>query len=158
MASTTSPRWRTLPAGIGDMIRNARHRADLSRRALASAAHVSEGTVQSLEGGRRPPSVELAERLCAVLELDAWESAVLASVAVDPGQLRGRRGVRHVNRRGVPLPPEVYRRIADERTAGLSWRVIAERLNQDQVPTIQGCAWWSTSVRNAAKYQTEKEW
>ena len=100
MASTTSPRWPQLPIGFGTMLRNARVDARLSRSALGAAVGTSAHTVQGLEEERRPPAVEVAERVCDVLALGAWESAVLMSVAVEAGALRTRRGIRHVNRRG----------------------------------------------------------
>ncbi|MER6557227.1 helix-turn-helix domain-containing protein [Streptomyces sp. NPDC001027] len=150
MSQTMSPRWAPLPHGLGAMVRSARLRAGLSRERLAKVLHVSEGCVQAIEGERRPPSVEVAERLSAALHLDPWEEAVLLAVAVDAGRLRSRAGVRHIHRRGTPVPPEVVDRIALERTAGRSWRSIAAGLNARGTPTMQGGAWWASSVSRAA--------
>jgi DNA-binding XRE family transcriptional regulator len=150
MQPTVSPRWAPIPCGLGAMLRSARHRAGFSRQGLAEALQASTGCVQAIEDERRPPSVEVAERLSAVLRLDPWEDAVLLAAAVEAGQLRSRQGVKHVHRRGTPLPPGVRERIAVERTAGHSWRAIAHGLNATRTPTPQGGKWWASSVRNVA--------
>ena len=50
----------------------------LSRRALAELAKVSEGTVESIENGRHPPSLKTMRRIAGVfgVGLDAidWEA------------------------------------------------------------------------------------
>jgi len=50
----------------------------LSRRALALLAEVSEGTVESIENGRHPPSLKTMRRIADVFDvgLDAidWEA------------------------------------------------------------------------------------
>lgn len=52
------------------------------------------------------------------------------------------------------LPREVLKRILDAREEGLTWRAIAERLNEDGVPTAQGGAqWWPSTARKAASGQ-----
>jgi hypothetical protein len=112
----------------------------------------SKGLVQALEEEVRPPSVEVAEQISAALRLGPWEDAVLQAVAVEVGQLKSRMGVRHVHRRGTPVPPEVRDRIAVERAAGRSWRAIAAGLNATGTPTMQGGSWWASSVRNVAVY------
>ncbi|MGW6924475.1 helix-turn-helix domain-containing protein [Streptomyces sp. NPDC054950] len=150
MASTPSPRWVPLPIGLGNILRGARIAAGLSRDALAEAVGASKGVVQAIEEELRPPSVEVAERLSDVLRLGLWEESVLLAVAVETGQLRSRRGVRHVQRRGLPLPLEVAERIAFERAAGCSWRAIAAALNAAGTPTVQGGSWWASSVSRAA--------
>lgn len=44
--------------------------------------------------------------------------------------------------------PEVARRIRDERSAGMSLREIADRLNEDRIPTAHGGErWWPSTVR-----------
>lgn len=150
MASTHSPRWAPLPTGLGALLYNARRRAGLSREGLARAVGISSGQLQGLEEERRPPSVDVAERISAALRLGPWEDAVFLAVAVDTGQLRSRRGVRHMHRRGAPLPRSVRDRIACEREAGRSWRAIAAGLNQDGAPTMVRGSWWATSVCNVA--------
>ena len=149
MASTTSPRWPRLPIGFGTMLRNARIGSGLSRSVLAAAVGTSAHTVQCLEEERRPPAAEVAKRVCAVLALGSWESAVLLAVAVDAGALRSRRGVRHANRRGTPLPDAVRERITTERAAGRSWAAIACGLNRDGVATAERGQWWASSVSRA---------
>ncbi|MFJ4623060.1 helix-turn-helix domain-containing protein [Streptomyces sp. NPDC088812] len=156
MPTPSSPRWSPLPCGLGSMLRRARRRAGFSREGLAAVVRVSCGQLQAIEEEQRPPSVEVAERVSEALRLDPWEDAVLLAVAVDTGRLRTRRGVRHVHRRGAPLPPWVRDRIAVEREAGRSWRAIADGLNATGTPTLQGGSWWASSVRNAADQQTPK--
>ncbi|MGW4139372.1 recombinase family protein [Streptomyces mirabilis] len=52
------------------------------------------------------------------------------------------------------LPHEVLQRILAAREEGLSWRAIADRLNEDGVPTAQGGAkWWPSTTRKAANGQ-----
>lgn len=46
------------------------------------------------------------------------------------------------------VPPEIARRISDERAAGKSLREIADNLNADRIPTAHGGAcWWPSTVR-----------
>jgi len=45
------------------------------------------------------------------------------------------------------LPDTVRRRIADERSAGDSLRTIANRLNEQCVPTARGARWYASTVR-----------
>jgi DNA-binding XRE family transcriptional regulator len=131
------------------MLRGARLRAGFSRAGLALTLEVSRGQLQGIEEERRPPSVAVAERISAVLRLDPWEDALLQAVAVDDSQLRSRRGVVHVRRRGTPMPPWVPKRIAVERAAGHSWQSIADGLNRDGVPTVDRGRWWASSVSQA---------
>lgn len=52
------------------------------------------------------------------------------------------------------LPDEVLRRIVDERAAGRSFRVIADGLTADAVPTARGGAtWYASSVKAVAESQ-----
>ncbi|MEU0069538.1 helix-turn-helix transcriptional regulator [Streptomyces sp. NPDC006332] len=102
--ASTSPRWAHLPIGLGAMLRAARHKAGQSQAALAASVRTTECVLRAVEAELRPPSTEVAERLCDALTLDPWQSAVLLAVAVDEAALRTRRGVRHVNRRGAPPP------------------------------------------------------
>jgi transcriptional regulator with XRE-family HTH domain len=150
MASTPSPRWTPTLVGVGPMLRAARQDAGLTRRHLATAVRVSYGLLADVETEHRPPSTEVAERLCTALSLDAWRSAAVLAYAVDTGQLRARRGVRHRKRRGAPLAREVGDRIRAERAAGQSWSAIARGLNEDGVSTEVHGRWWSSSVRRIA--------
>lgn len=91
MASTPAPHRPPLPVGLGDMIRAARYRADLSARALGRAVGRTHAWVRDLEDGVRPPSVTMAEKVSRALGLDPWADAVLRSVAVADAELRSRR-------------------------------------------------------------------
>lgn len=99
MAAPTSPRWRPLPDGFGDLLRKARLRAGLSRDRLAAATWTSKGLVQALEEGMRPPSATMADRLTKVLALGDWDAAVVHAASVDDAALRTRAGVRHTRPR-----------------------------------------------------------
>jgi DNA invertase Pin-like site-specific DNA recombinase len=48
------------------------------------------------------------------------------------------------------LPEEVRSRIRGEREQGSSWPQIAQRLNDEKVPTAQGGRWWPATVRLVA--------
>jgi DNA invertase Pin-like site-specific DNA recombinase len=48
------------------------------------------------------------------------------------------------------LPEEVRDRIRREREQGASWPQIAQRLNNEGVPTAQGGRWWPATVRLVA--------
>jgi transcriptional regulator with XRE-family HTH domain len=150
MASNPSPRWTPTLVGVGAVLRAARQEAGLTRRHLAAAVGVSYGLLAGVEAEHRPPSVEVAERLCAALSLDAWRSAAVLAYAVDTDRLRARRGVRHLNRRGTPLPRAVLERIVTERDTGRSWTAIASALNANGVRTEDRGRWWASSVSRAA--------
>ncbi|WP_176711811.1 helix-turn-helix domain-containing protein [Streptomyces sp. DI166] len=145
-----SPRWTPTLVGVGALLRTARLNAGLTRRQLSALAGVGYGQLHGIETELRPPSTATAERLCAVLPLDDWGKAVLLAASVPTARLRGRRGVRHLNRQRAPLPPEVRKRIAAERAGGRSWRAIAATLNEAGVPGVGGGRWWSSSVARAA--------
>jgi hypothetical protein len=38
--------------------------------------------------------------------------------------------------------PDFAKRIANERAAGSTWQAIADRLNEERVPTVRGSAFW----------------
>lgn len=53
-----------------------------------------------------------------------------------------------VRGRKPAVPPEVAKRIHDERAAGRSLRQIAAELNADRIPTAHGgTQWWASTVR-----------
>ncbi|MFE2828469.1 helix-turn-helix domain-containing protein [Streptomyces sp. NPDC059271] len=91
MASTTATPRAPLPLGFGAMLRAARVNAGLSARALGRTVGRTHAWVRDLEGGVRPPSVTMADRVSRALGLDPWADAVLRSVAVDDAELRARR-------------------------------------------------------------------
>jgi DNA invertase Pin-like site-specific DNA recombinase len=46
------------------------------------------------------------------------------------------------------VPPEIAKRIRDERSSGASLRQIAANLNADRIPTVHGGErWWPSTVR-----------
>jgi transcriptional regulator with XRE-family HTH domain len=55
---------------IGDEIRAARARVNLSREALAAKSGISAKTIQRLENGERPADVLQMHALCEVFEIE----------------------------------------------------------------------------------------
>jgi DNA invertase Pin-like site-specific DNA recombinase len=74
-----------------------------------------------------------------------WERRIIGARTAEAMQAMKARGVRLG--RPVDLPDEVRRRIAADRDAGLSLRVIAEGLNTEAVPTARGGRWHASTVR-----------
>lgn len=82
-----------------------------------------------------------------------WERAQISertrlamAVRRRQGRLMGRPGVRDTN-------PELAARIHAERAEDLTWQAIADRLNEEAVPTIRGGSEWRVSaVQSAAGY------
>ena len=87
-------------------------------------------TIEMPWGGKLIP-VDEVERI-------AVERRKTARPRLEPAT-RGRKPV---------VPPEIARRIRDERAAGKSLREIADNLNADRIPTAHGGAcWWPSTVR-----------
>lgn len=61
---------RSISFSIGDRIRQARKACDLTQKALSQKVRVSIVTLNRIENGRRPPSIEVLERLAEILECD----------------------------------------------------------------------------------------
>jgi transcriptional regulator with XRE-family HTH domain len=72
-----------------DLIKEARKRADISQRDLASRAGTSQATVSAYESGRKVPSVDTLARLLAAMGARlALEPAAGAPVAPSAAELR----------------------------------------------------------------------
>ena len=74
-----------------------------------------------------------------------WERRIIAARTSEAMQAMKARGVRLG--RPVELAADVRHRIATERAAGDSLRIIAARLNAEAVPTVRGGKWYASTVR-----------
>jgi DNA invertase Pin-like site-specific DNA recombinase len=72
----------------------------------------------------------------------------------------GLRAARAKGRRGRPAvadDPELRERIADLRAGGMTLQAIADRLNEEGVPTVRGGAMWRpSSVQGAVGYKRQR--
>ncbi|MFJ4623061.1 helix-turn-helix domain-containing protein [Streptomyces sp. NPDC088812] len=74
---------RTPPEGLGPLLREARETARLTPAETARRVGVTASYLAKLERATRCPSVTVAQRLAAVLDLDAVQRAVVLAGAVD---------------------------------------------------------------------------
>jgi DNA invertase Pin-like site-specific DNA recombinase len=81
-----------------------------------------------------------------VASVAQYERELIAARTSDAMQQAKRRGRRLG--RPVSLPQPVRERVLTDRESGLSLRVIADRLNVEQVPTAQGGRWHASTVRH----------
>jgi DNA invertase Pin-like site-specific DNA recombinase len=81
-----------------------------------------------------------------VASVAQYERELIAARTSDAMQQAKRRGRRLG--RPVSLPQPVRERVLSDRESGLSLRVIADRLNVEQVPTAQGGRWHASTVRH----------
>ena len=88
-----------------------------------------------------------------LIEVSGWERERLSErtqKGLEAARLEGRRR----GRRAVADDPELRDRIAAMRAEGMTLQSIADRLNQDGVPTVRGGAMWRpSSVQAAAGYK-----
>jgi peptidoglycan hydrolase-like protein with peptidoglycan-binding domain/DNA invertase Pin-like site-specific DNA recombinase len=135
--------------------------ADLSRvsRSVADLGEVLEwfthararlvSVIPGLDTGEH--SGRLAAR--ALIDVSSWERERLSErtrKGLEAARREGRRG----GRSGVADNPELRERIARMRAEGMTLQAIADRLNDEGVPTIRGGAKWRpSSVQAAAGYR-----
>jgi cyanate lyase len=86
---------RTLPAYLAEALAAAHTRSGMSYRAAARRLRIDWGYWRRLTRGERCPSVEVAQRIIAALELDDDTAQWLLTEAVEreapsPGRPRGR--------------------------------------------------------------------
>jgi len=131
---------------VAELSRLSRSAADLGEvldclsRSEARLVAAAEGLDTGEHAG------ELAGRL--LIEVADWERRRLGE--------RTRKGLQAARRKGPPSVadyPELQRRIARMRAEGMSLRAIANRLNEEGVPTVRGGAEWRpSSVQSATGY------
>jgi len=94
-----------------------------------------------------PSGALMANVVASVAQYERDIIAMRTSDAMAQAKRRGRR-----LGRPVALPKSVRERIESERTAGLSLRAIADRLNAERVPTAQGgVRWYASTVANVLR-------
>ncbi|MDQ6947681.1 MAG: recombinase family protein [Actinomycetota bacterium] len=82
-----------------------------------------------------------------------WEREVIAARTKDGLAALRAKGMA-VSRPAVADQPELSKRIAALRESGLSFRAVAERLNDEGVPTLRGgTSWRASSVQAACGYK-----
>ena len=76
---------------VGDEIRAARARANLSREALAAKSGISAKTIQRLENGERPADVCQMLALCEVFGMEITDllGRAVARIALGPPPVKG---------------------------------------------------------------------
>jgi DNA invertase Pin-like site-specific DNA recombinase len=89
----------------------------------------------------------------ALIEVSDWERVRLGE-RTRRGMEAARRENRRVGRAGVADDPDLSVYIAEMRADGMTLRAIADRLNEEGVPTIRGGARWRpSSVQVAVGYR-----
>lgn len=124
------------------VVRQASHveRLAYSRSQAAQALGVSLSTLRRLLPYIETIELPWGTSLIPVDELErvAAERRRIARPRLEPST-RGRKPA---------IPPEIARRIHQERSTGKSLRQIAERLNTERIPTAHGGKeWWPSTIR-----------
>jgi DNA invertase Pin-like site-specific DNA recombinase len=90
-------------------------------------------------------------------EVSRWERARL-SARTRNGLEAARRSGRSTGRPAVTDDPDLSERIAQMRAQGMTLQAIADRLNEEGVPTVRGGARWRhSSVQVAAGYRRRRD-
>jgi hypothetical protein len=111
-----------------------------TRSQAAQALGISRSTLRRLLPYIDTIEMPWGAKLIPVDELEriAVEQRKTARPRLEPAT-RGRKPA---------VPPEITKRISEERAAGRSFRQIAENLNTDGIPTAHaGKRWWPSTVR-----------
>jgi peptidoglycan hydrolase-like protein with peptidoglycan-binding domain/DNA invertase Pin-like site-specific DNA recombinase len=140
---------------VADLSRLGRSVTDLGEvlewfsRARARLVSVIPGLDTGEHSGR------LAAR--ALIDVSGWERERLSErtrKGLEAARREGRRG----GRSGVADNPELRERIARMRAEGMTLQAIADRLNEEGVPTIRGGAKWRpSSVQAATGYRRPRQ-
>jgi DNA invertase Pin-like site-specific DNA recombinase len=92
-----------------------------------------------------------------LIEVSRWERTRI-SERTRNGLAAARLSGRSTGRRAVTDDPALSERIAQMRTQGMTLQAIADRLNEEGVPTVRGGAKWRhSSVQAAAGYRRRRE-
>ncbi len=131
------------------VVRQASHveRLAYSRSQAAKALGISLSTLRRLLPYIETIEMPWGTSLIPVDELEriAAERRRTARPRLEPAT-RGRKPA---------VPPEIARRLCDERSAGKSLRQIADGLNADRIPTAHdGKKWWPSTVRDVLQRAT----
>jgi DNA invertase Pin-like site-specific DNA recombinase len=88
-----------------------------------------------------------------LIEVSGWERERLRK-CTQKGLQAARLNGRRAGRRAVADDPELRERIARMRAQGMTLQAIADRLNEEGVPTVRGGAKWRpSSIQTAAGYK-----
>jgi len=136
---------------VSDLSRLSRSAAELGEiletviRLRARLVAVAQGLDTAERDGR------VAAR--TLIEVSGWERERL-SERTRNGLQAARREGRRGGRRAVADDPELRERIARMRAEGMTLQAIADRLNEEGIPTVRGGAEWRpSSVQVAAGYK-----
>lgn len=67
----------------------------------------------------------------------------------EPGNVRwATRSEQQQNRRPAPIPPGAMEMMAKLRSENVSWREIARKLNDAQVPALRGSRWYGNTAKD----------
>lgn len=111
-----------------------------TRSQAAQALGISRSTLRRLLPYIDTIEMPWGGKLIPIDEIErvAIERRRTARIRLEPGA-RGRKPA---------IPPEIAKRIRDERSSGKSLRQIADDLNAQNVPTAHGGArWWPSTIR-----------
>jgi DNA invertase Pin-like site-specific DNA recombinase/peptidoglycan hydrolase-like protein with peptidoglycan-binding domain len=126
------------PAELGEIL-------EWFARSEARLVAVAQGLDTDERQGR------LAAR--TLIEVSGWERERLRE-RTHKGLQAARQNGRRAGRRAVADDPELRERIARMRAQGMTLQAIADRLNEEGVPTVRGGAKWRpSSVQTAAGYK-----
>jgi hypothetical protein len=130
------------PPPLRVVVREASHveRLSYTRSQVAQALGISPSTLRRLLPYLETIEMPWGAKLIPVDELErlASERRRPARPRLEPAT-RGRKPT---------IPPEIAKRIHQERSAGKSLRQIAADLNADRIPTAHGgTRWWPSTVR-----------
>lgn len=115
------------------------------RQATARLVVVAHGLDTGEDEGRRAANL--------LVEVSRWESERL-SERTRSGLQAARRIRGSLGRPAVVDNPQLYERIGQMRAQGMTLQAIADRLNEEGVPTVRGGAKWRhSSVQAAAGYR-----
>lgn len=115
------------------------------RHATARLIAVTHGLDTGDDEGRRAADL--------LVEVSRWESERL-SERTRSGLQAARRRRGSSGRPAVVDDPQLYERIAQMRAQGMTLQAIADRLNEEGVPTVRGgVKWRHSSVQAAAGYR-----
>jgi DNA invertase Pin-like site-specific DNA recombinase/peptidoglycan hydrolase-like protein with peptidoglycan-binding domain len=136
---------------VSQLRRLSRSAADLGRILESIARHGGRLVALDVEVDTAAPAGRKAANV--LISVGAWERQRVGErtrKGLEAARAKGQR----IGRPAVDDVPELKERIASMRTSGLTLQAIADRLNQEGVPTLRGGEKWRpSSVQAAAGYR-----
>lgn len=140
--------------GVADLLRLTRSAAELGQ--IIDWLHHRNARLVAAAEGLDTQAVEGRLAANVLVEVSRWERARL-SERTRSGLKTARSKGRTVGRPAVRDNTELSHRIAEMREAGMTLQAIADRLNEEGVPTVRGGALWRhSSVQAAAGYRRRR--